>query len=106
MTWLYRQGHVTELQHQALMGWLDDGRGIRARKPRRMVERQRPERRGPVDIMAERAATRYKAARKRLEAAGFLDDLELAIAGEACDVDKARDGHALLVAFYGMGERL
>lgn len=102
MTWLYRQGHVTELQHRALMGWLDDGRAVRSRKPRRMIERQRSERRGSVDIMAEAAATRYKTARKRLEAIGVLDDLERAVADEVCDVDKAKDGHVLLVAFYGM----
>ena len=43
---------------------------------------------------------RYRRARKRLEATGALDDLELALAGEDAEMTKVRLGMDMLAVFY------
>ena len=102
LTRLYERGAITELQHQATIAWLEDGRPARRavtkpRKARRPCDKLRA-----YDIMTAAGMERYKAARKRLDAMGSLDDLERAVAGDEADMALAVRGMDMLGVFYGM----
>ena len=102
LTRLYERGVITDLQYRAADAWLEDGRPVRRAATRKPARSDKPRDR---DIMAAAAVERYKAARRRLEAIGALDDLERALAGEEADMVLAGRGMSMLVVFYGLRER-